>query len=81
MTCFASPSMQCAVRSYLQWLQDSDFESVCALCRKPLAQGDVVRLPCLGTTYAGPCDDDDDDDYGDDSYSYSYSSYSSASSC
>jgi len=35
------------VRSYLQWLQDSDFDSTCALCKQPLTQGDVIRLPCL----------------------------------
>ena len=39
---------RCIVKSYLHWLQDSDFESVCALCQKALAAQPTVRLTCLG---------------------------------
>lgn len=41
--------LQCIVRTYLQWLQDSDYKSICALCNGSLQQGDVVRLICYGT--------------------------------
>lgn len=40
--------MQCIVKSYLNWLQDSDYNPVCTLCNGSLAEGDVVRLICFG---------------------------------
>ncbi|KAH6600703.1 hypothetical protein BASA50_002087 [Batrachochytrium salamandrivorans] len=46
-TCIQSDHTRCIVRSYLQWLQDSDFDPVCGLCRKGLNSGEVVRLSCL----------------------------------
>lgn len=37
----------CIVHTYLQWLQDSDFDPSCKLCRDPLNNGsEVVRLMC-----------------------------------
>lgn len=39
---------QCIVKSYLNWLQDSDYNPVCTLCNGSLAEGDVVRLICFG---------------------------------
>ncbi|KAJ3301334.1 Zinc finger protein-like 1 [Kappamyces sp. JEL0829] len=46
--CIASTHTNCIVKSYLQWLQDSDFASTCSLCTQPLANGSqVVRLTCL----------------------------------
>lgn len=42
---------QCIVQSYLQWLQDSDYDPTCRLCSSPLTddkQGDCVRLLCYG---------------------------------
>lgn len=39
---------QCIIRSYLQWLQDSDYVSACTLCQMPLQQGDTIRLICYG---------------------------------
>ena len=39
---------QCIVKSYLHWLQDSDYNPVCTLCNGSLAEGDVVRLICFG---------------------------------
>ena len=42
-------SRQCVVKSYLQWLQDSDYDATCTLCRKSLQTGEVIRLSCLGT--------------------------------
>ncbi|KAI9357980.1 hypothetical protein DFJ73DRAFT_957867 [Zopfochytrium polystomum] len=38
---------QCVVRSYLQWLQDSDYEAVCTVCKETLEKGELVRLCCL----------------------------------
>lgn len=39
---------QCIVQSYLQWLQDSDYNPNCALCNNPLTAQDTVRLVCYG---------------------------------
>jgi hypothetical protein len=44
--CMIKDHPKCIVRSYLQWLQDSEFSSECRLCRQPLAAADVLRLPC-----------------------------------
>ncbi|XP_019853709.1 PREDICTED: zinc finger protein-like 1 homolog isoform X2 [Amphimedon queenslandica] len=44
--CMIRQHSRCIVHSYLQWLQDSDYESVCLLCAKSLDYGDVVRLCC-----------------------------------
>lgn len=37
---------QCVVQSYLQWLQDSDYNSICELCSKDLNVEDSIRLTC-----------------------------------
>uniref|UniRef100_H3AC44 Zinc finger protein-like 1 n=1 Tax=Latimeria chalumnae TaxID=7897 RepID=H3AC44_LATCH len=39
---------QCIVQSYLQWLQDSDYNPNCRLCNTPLAANETVRLVCYG---------------------------------
>lgn len=42
---------QCIVRSYLQWLQDSDYDPSCRLCGKVLGDesaGPCIRLVCYG---------------------------------
>ena len=42
---------QCVVQSYLQWLQDSDYDPTCRLCGKNLTDdgcGKCVRLQCYG---------------------------------
>ncbi|KAH1007894.1 hypothetical protein HUJ04_005072 [Dendroctonus ponderosae] len=36
----------CVVQSYLQWLQDSDYNSICELCSKDLHVEDSIRLTC-----------------------------------
>ncbi|GFR67761.1 zinc finger protein-like 1 [Elysia marginata] len=39
----------CIVKSYLQWLQDSDYNPVCTLCQQSLSNeeyGECVRLTC-----------------------------------
>lgn len=36
------------MRSYLQWLQDSDYSPQCPLCQGPLGERETVRLVCYG---------------------------------
>jgi len=48
--CLLSDHVKCIVKSYLQWLKDSDFYSVCSLCSRSLDADDrleCVRLMCL----------------------------------
>lgn len=45
-TCMVQDHPNCIVQGYLQWLKDSDYEPVCALCRKELVTGDCIRLLC-----------------------------------
>lgn len=46
----ASDHGRCVVKSYLQWLQDSEWDDHCVCCgmglKDPLAE--VIRLPCFG---------------------------------
>ncbi|XP_028512534.1 zinc finger protein-like 1 homolog [Exaiptasia diaphana] len=44
--CLVSNHPRCIVKSYLHWLQDSDYNPVCTLCNGSLAEGDVIRLVC-----------------------------------
>uniref|UniRef100_A0A3B3UYN6 Zinc finger protein-like 1 n=1 Tax=Poecilia latipinna TaxID=48699 RepID=A0A3B3UYN6_9TELE len=44
--CLVSNHNKCIVQSYLQWLQDSDYNPNCALCNNPLTTHDTVRLIC-----------------------------------
>lgn len=44
--CLVSNHNKCIVQSYLQWLQDSDYNPNCSLCDTPLAPQDTVRLIC-----------------------------------
>lgn len=45
---FLLVALQCIVQSYLQWLQDSDYNPNCSLCNDPLIAQDTVRLVCYG---------------------------------
>ncbi|VDN49597.1 unnamed protein product, partial [Dibothriocephalus latus] len=48
--CLISHHPRCIVKSYLYWLKESDYSSVCAICSKPLgdeSSGECVRLMCL----------------------------------
>lgn len=45
---FLLVALQCIVQSYLQWLQDSDYNPNCSLCNDPLTAQDTVRLVCYG---------------------------------
>lgn len=44
--CMVKNHPKCIVQSYLQWLQDSDYNPICELCTKELASEDCVRLIC-----------------------------------
>lgn len=47
--CLVANHERCIVKSYLQWLQDSDYNPLCTLCNKNLSDdacGECVRLTC-----------------------------------
>uniref|UniRef100_A0A0B7B8D6 RING-type domain-containing protein n=1 Tax=Arion vulgaris TaxID=1028688 RepID=A0A0B7B8D6_9EUPU len=47
--CLVANHGKCIVKSYLQWLQDSDYSPLCTLCHQNLADeeyGPCVRLSC-----------------------------------
>ncbi|XP_049599649.1 zinc finger protein-like 1 isoform X1 [Syngnathus scovelli] len=44
--CLVSNHNKCIVQSYLQWLQDSDYNPNCTLCNNPLIAEDTIRLIC-----------------------------------
>ncbi|XP_019771293.1 zinc finger protein-like 1 [Dendroctonus ponderosae] len=45
-SCMVTNHPICVVQSYLQWLQDSDYNSICELCSKDLHVEDSIRLTC-----------------------------------
>nr|CAG4647285.1 EOG090X0ASS [Megafenestra aurita]SVE92567.1 EOG090X0ASS [Megafenestra aurita] len=45
-SCMVSNHPKCVVQSYCQWLKDSDYSSLCALCTTDLSQDDCIRLIC-----------------------------------
>ncbi|XP_040826951.1 zinc finger protein-like 1 [Ochotona curzoniae] len=44
--CLVVNHAKCVVQSYLQWLQDSDYNPNCQLCGAPLASRETARLVC-----------------------------------
>ncbi|KAL8583767.1 hypothetical protein ACOMHN_000388 [Nucella lapillus] len=47
--CLVTNHEKCIVKSYLQWLQDSDYNPACTLCDRPLSDeecGPCIRLTC-----------------------------------
>ncbi|KAI0237174.1 Zinc finger protein-like 1 [Lamellibrachia satsuma] len=57
--CLVSNHHRCIVQSYLQWLQDSDYEPLCKLCNRSLsddAAGPCVRLICYDVFHWGCLD-------------------------
>lgn len=49
-TCLVTDHRTCVVKTYLQWLQDSDFDPSCRLCGDVLNDGQnakTIRLKCL----------------------------------
>ncbi|KAJ3233160.1 Zinc finger protein-like 1 [Chytriomyces hyalinus] len=45
--CIVTDHVKCVVKSYLQWLQDSDYDPSCQICKGSLDQGEPLRLACL----------------------------------
>ncbi|XP_004713577.1 zinc finger protein-like 1 [Echinops telfairi] len=44
--CLVANHSKCIIQSYLQWLQDSDYNPNCRLCSLPLTSRETVRLIC-----------------------------------
>eukprot|EP00127_Corallochytrium_limacisporum_P003108 Clim_evm37s146 gene=Clim_evmTU37s146 len=45
--CLMQDHANCIVKSYVQWLQDSDYDTDCGICRRPIGDGrETVRLLC-----------------------------------
>ncbi|XP_046847550.1 zinc finger protein-like 1 homolog isoform X2 [Xenia sp. Carnegie-2017] len=44
--CLVTDHTRCIVKSYLHWLQDSDYNPICTLCNGDLSVGETVRLTC-----------------------------------
>ena len=40
--------IKCIVQSYVQWLQDSDYNPICLLCKDLLKEKATIRLACYG---------------------------------
>ncbi|CAG0887704.1 unnamed protein product [Cyprideis torosa] len=55
--CMVSNHPKCIVQSYIQWLQDSDYNTVCELCKMDLQLEDCVRLTCYHVLH-WPCLDE-----------------------
>ncbi|XP_062584564.1 zinc finger protein-like 1 [Saccostrea cucullata] len=55
--CLVANHAKCVIKSYLQWLQDSDYNPNCSLCHQLLNDeqyGDCVRLTCYDI-FHWPC--------------------------
>lgn len=44
--CIVADHTKCIVQSYLQWLNDSEYNPKCALCKNPLEEQPCTRLVC-----------------------------------
>ncbi|XP_077299760.1 zinc finger protein-like 1 [Arctopsyche grandis] len=44
--CIVTNHAKCIVQSYLQWLQDSDYNPICEICTKTLGDEECIRLTC-----------------------------------
>ncbi|XP_014662008.1 PREDICTED: zinc finger protein-like 1 [Priapulus caudatus] len=51
--CLVNNHKSCVVQSYLQWLQDSDYNPNCVLCGQTMQGEDVIRLLCLDVFHWG----------------------------
>jgi hypothetical protein len=54
--CLLESHPECSVKSYLSWLQDSDYHTNCILCEMPLT-GHSIRLKCLDLFHTACLDD------------------------
>ncbi|KAL4717908.1 hypothetical protein ACJJTC_001326 [Scirpophaga incertulas] len=44
--CMVTNHPKCIIQSYLQWLQDSDYNPICEICTKSLGEEECIRLTC-----------------------------------
>nr|CAG4650374.1 EOG090X0ASS [Sida crystallina] len=44
--CMVSNHPKCVVQSYVSWLKDSDYSSLCGICSGDLSEDECVRLIC-----------------------------------
>jgi len=44
--CMVTSHPKCIVQSYINWLKDSDYVSLCSLCNGSLEEAECVRLIC-----------------------------------
>ncbi|OQV20593.1 Zinc finger protein-like 1 [Hypsibius exemplaris] len=44
--CLVHDHSKCVIKSYLNWLEDSDYDPNCPLCQRPLVDGECARLAC-----------------------------------
>lgn len=52
--CMVTNHPKCIVQSYLQWLQDSDYNPICEICTKKLEEDECIRLTCYHV-FHWPC--------------------------
>ncbi|XP_065661784.1 zinc finger protein-like 1 homolog isoform X2 [Hydra vulgaris] len=45
-SCIVKDHQRCIIKSYVNWLQDSDYSETCSLCLESVKQGEVIRLTC-----------------------------------
>lgn len=45
-SCMVKDHQRCIIKSYVHWLQDSDYNSICLLCMESVSKGEVLRLTC-----------------------------------
>lgn len=44
--CLVRDHSKCVIKSYLNWLEDSDYDPNCQLCQRGLVEGECARLVC-----------------------------------
>lgn len=44
--CLVTDHQRCIVQSYVQWLQDSEYNPICLLCNELLKEKETIRLVC-----------------------------------
>ncbi|XP_050675004.1 zinc finger protein-like 1 homolog [Leptidea sinapis] len=44
--CMVTNHPKCIIQSYLQWLQDSDYNPICEICTRNLGEAECIRLTC-----------------------------------
>ena len=45
--CLLDNHSRCVVRTFMNWLQDCEFDPTCGICKEGLDKKQVVRLTCM----------------------------------